>query len=166
MSKPKVILFAGPIGSSKTPIAYHLSYNLDLPMFNLDTIRTEVKEDLGTFDIEEFEKRSRERLEKIIDRKISFILDASIDRKWGRYKNKLKDYNTFIISIDISKELLKKLYKYKGYDMKSERIDKNYEEHLAFLDEYSESVDIHITDKDFNSRLEATLKAAKGWYNN
>ena len=163
--KPKVILFAGPIGSSKTPIAYHLSYNLNLPIFNRDAIRNEVREDLGALDKEEFEKRAEERLEEILDRELSFILDASIDRIWDKYKERFDSYDVFVISIDISKKLLKQLYQYKGYEMNSERIDRNHQDHINFLKEYSESVDIHITDKDFNNRLEIALDGAKEWYN-
>lgn len=49
------ILFAGPIGSGKSPIANYLSYKLNLPIFNNDTIRTEVREDLLKMDVEEYQ---------------------------------------------------------------------------------------------------------------
>ncbi len=164
MSKPKVILFAGPIGSSKTPIAYHLSYNLGLPIFNRDAIRVEVREDLGALDREQFERRARERLEEIIDKETSFILDASIDRKWSDYKPKISNYESFIISLDISKELLIELYNRKGYKASLKRIDRNYKQHQDFLSIYFEEVGLSITDKEFNNRLEYALEKAKEWY--
>ena len=120
---------------------------------------------MGALDKEEFEKRAEERLEEILDRELSFILDASIDRIWDKYKERFDSYDVFVISIDISKKLLKQLYQYKGYEMNSERIDRNHQDHINFLKEYSESVDIHITDKDFNNRLEIALDGAKEWYN-
>ncbi len=42
----KVILFAGAVGSGKTPISNYLSYKLNLPIYNNDAIRSEVIEDL------------------------------------------------------------------------------------------------------------------------
>jgi len=43
MKKEKfVILFAGAVGSSKSPIANYLSPKLNIPIFNNDAIRFEV----------------------------------------------------------------------------------------------------------------------------
>ena len=81
-----VVTFAGPVGSSKTPIAHHLSYTFNLPIFNNDTIRTEVAEDLLQFDNEEFRKRARKRIKNIVDRDLPFIYDASVDRTWEEIK--------------------------------------------------------------------------------
>jgi cytidylate kinase len=54
MNNKKIcITFAGAVGSSKTPISNYLSSRLNLPIFNNDTIRSEVIEDLGVFDNKE-----------------------------------------------------------------------------------------------------------------
>lgn len=161
--KPKVILFAGPIGSSKSPIANYLSFNIGYPIFNRDIIRTEVREDLGKFDKEEFEKRSKERLLTLIEKEENFILDASIDRKYERYSEHLNRYNPFLISIDISRELLDNIYEYKGYTLSGEPLDRNYQEHKDFVSKYSNVIDLSINDENFEDRLEISLKAVEGW---
>jgi len=83
-----------------------------LPIFNNDAIRSEVIEDLGVFDTEEHLKRRNLRLEEIISDGNSFICDVSIDREWKEFKEKLisSNYTFFIISLDLSKKLLIKLY--------------------------------------------------------
>jgi predicted kinase len=110
---PICITFAGPVGSSKTPIATYLSWNLNLPVFNNDAIRSEVAEDLGKFDVEVYKQRQKERAEQLIQSGINCILDASIDREWPNVKPKLleKGYKCFIISLDLSRELMEKLHK-------------------------------------------------------
>jgi adenylylsulfate kinase-like enzyme len=66
MKKKVCIIFAGAVGSSKTPISNYLSIKLNLPIFNNDAIRSEVIEDLGFFDSNEHIKRRNSRLEEII----------------------------------------------------------------------------------------------------
>lgn len=165
MNKPLCILFAGALGSSKTPIANHLSWNLNLPVFNRDAIRTEVRED--TLVIEEdpeiFHQRARERLEKLIGMKISFILDSSVDRRYKEIKEWLgkNGYDIYLISIDISKEYLLKLYEAKGYIQSKSELNRFVEEHKKFLDEYSEEVNVVINDGNFLDRLNICLEALK-----
>jgi adenylylsulfate kinase-like enzyme len=64
------LTFAGVVGSSKTPITNYLSGQLNLPVLNNDAIRTEVLEDLGEFNFDEYIKRRNERAESIL-KKIS-----------------------------------------------------------------------------------------------
>ncbi len=80
-----IVTFAGPPGSSKTPITNYLSGKFGLPIFNNDSIRTEVTEDLLKFSEEEFRQRSLKRLNDLFNQGDSFILDASIDREWKNY---------------------------------------------------------------------------------
>lgn len=84
MKNKFLITFSGPIGSSRTSIAYYLSWKLNIPIFNNDSIRTEVIEDTGLLNIQEYEKRRDERLKEIVEKNISFIYDASVDREWGK----------------------------------------------------------------------------------
>jgi hypothetical protein len=154
----KVILFACPMWSSKAAIADYLSWNLGLPIFSRDAIRNEVKEDLGHWDREEFDKRAKERFTKLLDSKKDFILDASIDRSWEKYKDQFKDYNPFIISIDITQDHLERMVEAKEYvGGVGDRLNQNYQEHLEFLEKYSDQVDLHITEDNFNNRLEVAL---------
>ena len=161
------VTFAGAVGSSKTPIAYHLSYTYGIPIFNNDTIRTEVKEDLLEFDEDEYEKRRTFRAKSILESGKSFIYDASIDRRWAELKDYLEeyDYTWFIVSLDLSKELLTRIYKAKGYDA-LERLDDLLEDHQEFLNDYGDQVDIHIDDSDFPDRLKISGGAFGDWLEN
>lgn len=163
--KKFVILFAGVPGSSKTPIAYYLSCHFGWPIFNNDTIRTEVTEDLGSFDQKEYLKRRDERLGKLLDKGGNFILDASIDRIWDELKPKLSehDYEYFIINIELSKEFAEKLYKNKGYHWALEYIDQLFDEHQKLLAKVSVDIDLNISESDFSNRLEIARKAVESW---
>jgi len=161
------ILFAGPIGSSKSPIANYLSYKLNIPNYNTDIINSEVKEDLFKQDKAEFEKRRTERLDEILKMGISFIFDSSIDRKATKLFEKLNNYNyqTFIISIDISKGFLIKLYEIKDYSESLKYIDLNMDEHAQFIEKYSDKINLIITDENFLNRLELSCLEIKRWLN-
>lgn len=170
MKKPICILFAGPVGSSKTPIANHLSWNLGLPIFNRDAIRKEVREDTLTVekDPEIFHQRVGERLEKLVKSKKSFILDASVDRKYKEIKEGLVDngYDMFLISIDISKGYLSKFYEVKDYAKFMKEIDRFVNDHQKFLEEYGDEVDVVINDENFLNRLDICLEAVEEYIKN
>ncbi len=157
------ITFAGAVGSSKSPIANYLSGKLNLPVFNNDIIRTEVQEDMGKFDEVEYKKRRNERAEALLKSGVSFIYDASVDREWDLLKKWLirEKYNWFIISLDLSKDLLLKLYKIKEYADAQQRLEQLFLEHQVFLDKYSKEVGVHITDEQFYSRLSVAYIAVK-----
>lgn len=159
------IVFAGPVGSSKTPIAHYLSCNLNLPLFSNDAIRTEVKEDLLRFDIQEFEKRRDERLQLLVASGVSFIDDASMDRDWVKVSHWLEQagYKCFVISLDLSRDLLLKLYSVKGYEDSAGRIDELLSQHQQFLGAYGDTVAMHITDANFHNRLAFALQEARAW---
>lgn len=153
------ITFAGAPGSSKTPIAYLLSQKFNLPIFNNDTIRTEVMEDLGSLIQEEYIKRRDQRFLDLIESGKSFIFDASVDRTWQEFSDILikNEYQSFIISMDLSKALLSKLYQIKDYKQGARDIDHFLEDHQAFLDKYGKEVTLSISDQDFSKRLELAL---------
>lgn len=161
MKKRICITFAGAVGSSKTPISNHLSVKLLLPVFNNDAVRSEVIEDLGFFDSKEHIRRRNQKLKEIIESKSSFIIDASIDRQWKELKEKIiaNNCDVFIISLDLSKKLLTKLYKAKGYTESLKRINELIKDHDNFLKEYSSDISLHISDKDFKKRNELSYKA-------
>ncbi len=150
------VTFAGAIGTSKTPIANYLSTKLSLPVFSSDAIRSEVIEDLGTLDAKEYIRRRNLRFEEIIKNGNSFICDASVDRTWKDLKKQLisTNYDFFIISLDLSRDLLLKLYKAKGYVETLGQIDRLVQEHEVFLNQYSNDIGLHITDKDFRERID------------
>lgn len=162
MGRKKVcIIFAWAVGSSKTPISNYLSIKLNLPVFNNDAIRSEVIEDLGFFDSNEHIKRRNLRLEEIIKVWNTFICDVSVDREWTRLKEILVsyDYDFFIISLNLSKDLLIKLYKAKEYFNSLSRIDELIEDHNNFLAQYSGDIKINITDNDFTDRIQISYQA-------
>ncbi len=165
-NKKICITFAGAVGSSKTPISNYLSTKLNLPIFNNDAIRSEVIEDLEIFDSEEHLKRRNARLEEIIKNKHSFICDVSIDREWEEFRKKLisSNYICFIISLDLSKMLLTKLYQAKQYFESLEHINELIQDHDNFLNKYSDDVNLHITDKDFINRIHISYNAAKKYF--
>ena len=163
MNKKMCIMFAGVIGSSKTQIAYYISWNLGLSIFNNDTIRAEVSIDCNGFNEAEYERRRDERLQVIITSDKPFIYDASIDRLWGDRKKQLVNagYDIFIISLDLSKNKLQKIYNSKWQDR--DDIDKYLNDHELFLQTYSNDVNLHITDAMFSERLNISLNAVKNW---
>ena len=168
MDKKKFcISFAGAIGSSKTPIAYYLQERFNLIMLNNDIIRTEVKEDFGYLNTEEYEKRRNFRVEEMLQSGRSFIFDASIDRSWDVFHQYLVkyDYAWFVISLDLSKELLKKLYLAKGYSESLLVIDQYFADHEKFLSLHDSDINLHITDETFTNRLNLSEKAFTEWLN-
>jgi len=152
------------MGSSKTPIAYYLSYNLELPIFNNDAIRTEVREDLLRFDPDEYIARKEKRLKNLISQKRSFIHDASIDRQWPKFKQSLEEnsYLWFIISINISEAFLKKTYEAKGYTV-LDVLPKNIQEHTDFVKNYRDDIGLNIDDDTYPQRLDLSLKGVEKW---
>lgn len=159
------ITFAGAIGSSKTPITNFLSTKLNLPVFNNDAIRSEVSEDLGIFDSNEHLKRRNERLKEIIENGVSFICDLSVDREWKEFRKQLtlNKYQYFIISLDLSKDFLTRLYKSKDYLESLKIIDKVINDHAIFLNDYKKDVGLHITDSDFKSRCNISYQETMKW---
>jgi len=160
-----IVTFAGPIGSSKTPIAHYLSCDFNLPIYNNDVVRTEVMEDLLFFDKEEHKKRRDSRIKEILNSGNSFILDASVDREWKNYIDDINksSYEVFIIGLDLSKEFLLKLYKVKQYNEVMKQVDKLLDDHNNFLKEFGDNVNLHITDQNFSERLKLSSKKLKEW---
>lgn len=161
----KAILFAGVVGCSKSPTASYLSYKLNFPIINNDNIRTEVVEDMGAPNKEEYIKRRNERLMELLASKHDFIFDASIDRIHNELLTELKlnGYEYFIIIFNLSKEFVKKLYEAKGYLESLERIDVLFSEHEEFLKQNTAKDFIEISDKDFPHRLKIAYTASKKW---
>ncbi len=165
MNKKVLITFAGAIGSSKTPIANYLSCKLNFPVLNNDAIRTEVLEDLGSFNEKEYLKRRNERIHSVLENNFSVIYDASIDREWKNWEKKIAEvgYKTFIISLDLSKDFLIELYKIKGYHESAQRIDQFFSNHEEFLKNHGHFVNLQITDENFKNRLEIAYSAVSEW---
>jgi hypothetical protein len=162
------ITFAGVVGSSKTPIATYLSGMLNLPIHNNDAIRNEVIEDHGMFAEEEYLKRRDARINAILEKGFSFILDASIDRRWPQLKEILEKqgYRSFIISLDLSKDLLTYLHEKQKNTISLQALDTLYADHEAFRKHYDTEVGLHISDKDFNERLDISYRKIENWLQN
>ena len=164
-NKKICITFAGAVGSSKTPISNFISTKLNLPVYNNDAIRSEVIEDFGLLDSEEYIIRRNNRLGKIIKSKVSFICDASVDREWSEFKNMLikNGYQYFIISLDLSKELLTKLYIAKKYFESLERIDELINDHDVFLKNNLNDIGLHLSDDNFKNRCQISYDKIVKW---
>ena len=164
-NKKICITFAGAVGSSKTPISNFLSTKINLPVFNNDAIRAEVIEDLGMFNLDEYTKRRNIRLKDILENGVSFICDASVDREWKESKKLLsaKGYQYFIISIDLSKDLLTQLYKTKKYYESLERIDELMNDHSVFLSKSADDIGLRILDHDFKNRCQISYDKTIEW---
>ncbi|HOG15574.1 MAG TPA: hypothetical protein PK674_03220 [Candidatus Absconditabacterales bacterium] len=162
------ITFAGCVGSSKTPISNYISTKLNLPIFNNDAIRSEVIENIGFLDIEKHRKIRNERLQEILESGISFIADISVDRERENFKEKLSEhgYIWFIISTDLSKDLLIRLYKAKGYDESLQRLDTIFQDHEKFLEKFSDDIGLQIGDEQFLNRLALSFNAVKQFIDN
>ena len=165
MNQKVLITFAGAVGSSKTPIAYYLSWKLNIPILNNDTMRTEVIEDLGFFDEQEYRIRRDHRISEVLKGGQSIIYDASIDREWKNWEGTIKKsgYEVFIISLDLSKDFLSELYTIKGYHESMARIDELFNDHEEFLKSYRHIVNLSIVDKDFKNRLDLTYSSVEDW---
>lgn len=161
MNKPYAVVFAGVPGSSKTIISNYLSVKYNLPVFNNDQLRFEVKEDMMTDNInrpdvlERYERVYIERFEELLRTGNSMILDGSIDRRWVQTKQQLQahGYSWFMISIDLSKEFLDKFFIATGRPKFLDKLPKYIQDHNAFLEKYSSEVSLHITDDTFKNRI-------------
>jgi hypothetical protein len=165
MNQKYCITFAGAIGSSKTPIAHFLSCRLNLPILDNDAIRSEVTEDRGAFDEQEYQKRRDERIKEVIESGQSLIYSASVDRQWKRFREVLDEtgYRYFVISMDLSRDFLVKLYHAKNYHESLAILDESRADHEVFLEGYGKEAGLHITDKEFHDRLELSYTAVKQW---
>lgn len=173
MKSKYIITFAGVPGSGKTPIANYLSQAFNLSVFNTDAIRKEIAEDNFGFDREKFNKLRDERLQKLVDKNMSFILDGSVDREWDHYKETFgTSFDIFIISMDLSKGLLNKLHESnielygRMYDSKISQeynYDKWMGDHQSFIDKFGDLVNLSITDKNFKDRLKLCEEKVREW---
>lgn len=159
--KKMFIGYAWAIGCWKSPITNYISTKVWLPTFNTDAIRSEVVEDLLTLNRDEATKRIKKRFNSVIKEWSSFIYDASVDRTRWDLKNILINnwYQCFIISIDLNRETLLNFYKIKWYTESVKIIDKIYEDHQNFLREYSDDIDLHIDDNNYEKRLDIVYEA-------
>jgi predicted kinase len=165
MSSPFLITFAGMVGTGKSTLAHHLSWNLKLPIFSTDSVRSQVAQDLGRFDPNEYLLRRDQSLTQLIRAKTNFILDASVDREWQHYHQQLAQsgYRAFIISLDYNPKKIRELYQAGHYTNGLDNFDKYHTDHQQFLAAFSTVVNLSLTNADFPQRLPITLKACQQW---
>jgi predicted kinase len=159
-----VIMFSGVPGTSKSQIAHHLSWNLGLPIFSNDILRTEIYAEMGHFDNDAYIKLRDIRLDQLMASGKSFIYDASVDRQWPQAKKWIYDngYECFVISLNFSKNFIEGLYKAKE-DTHVEMVDQWFQEHTTFLKEYPKATSISIGNDDFAQRLDISLRKVSAW---
>ena len=172
--KPFVVVFAGVPGSSKSIVAHYLSEVFGLPIFSNDNLRFEVREDLLLDDItspkanEEYEKRSTARRREMLARGRSFILDASVDRRWATLKPELEQVGLrwFLIDMELSRSFMKQLYQKTGRPNAVLELDAYFQQHQDFMAKFAGEVHLKITDETFKDRLHVSEAALKDFLQN
>jgi len=174
MSKSFAVVFAGVPGSSKTIISNYLSVKFGLPVFNNDQIRFEVKEDMMADNINrpdvlaEYERRYKERFEELLSTGHPMLLDGSIDRRWPQTKEQLKKfgYEWFLIDMELSKKFLDQFFVSTGRPKFLDQLPRYLEDHAKFMKDYSDDVNIQITDELFPKRLEIAASGLRTFIDN
>ena len=165
--KPYCIVFAAPVGAGKTTIAYYLSRDLWLPIYNNDALRAQLKADMGGDALDEDLVRHKrdEILKEMLSSGKSFIVDASVDREWAKFKQALSDngYGCFIVSIDISREFLDQLTSVRGDSDSEDQVANWFRDHQNFIKEYKADIGISIDDHNYVHRLEIVQEAIRQW---
>lgn len=141
-------------------------------MIQMDAIRLEVREDLlkdKSDDPEvrkEFLKRAYERYQPLLQEGVCFIDDSSADRSWKQkpddqyFQLKQFDYDFFIISMDLSKDFIRKLHA-ANKSASQDKLEEYFEDHHEFLRLYSNDVSVTITDDNFLDRMNVCEQAAR-----
>ena len=174
MSKPFAVVFAGVQGSSKTIISNYLSAKFNLPVFNNDQLRFEVKEDMMADNINrpdvlaEYERRYKERFEELLATGHPMLLDGSIDRRWEQTKDQLKaaDYAWFVISMELSPSFLERFFVATGRPKFLDKLPNYIADHEKFMADHSREVNLQISDEQFPKRLELSAKALQEFIDN
>ena len=73
------------------------------------------------------------------------------------------EIETFVISMDLSRDFLISLYDRKKYTESLERIDDLLSDHNSFLKDFSDDIDLHISDEEFMNRLGLSYMKVKDW---
>jgi cytidylate kinase len=166
MKHPACVSFVGPAGSGKTPVASFLSWNLGIGLFNADSIRSSVRENylIESIDPPEYITERDNQIKSLLRAKKNVILDASLDRTWVKTKEDFaaNSYTIFLISFDISDELLRRIFKAKGYTADN-LIPKWQKEHNEFLDQFGSAINLSIHDENYSARNELALSRVSSW---
>jgi predicted kinase len=165
MSKPYIIFFAGTPGSSKTPTAHFLSWNLGLPILSNDAIRREVKQDTLDMAVDSapYLKLRDERIEACLKLGKSFIYDASVDRTWFSWESRLQEhhYQGFIVSFDLSQQLLDRIAQAVASRESTENRQRWYQDHQDFLSKHRSQINLSINDQNFADRMSVAVTAVR-----
>ena len=166
-TKPYIVFFAGSVAAGKTDAAYYLSEQFNLPIFSSDAVRRDAKVEKNVVDIHDalnlFEANRSSRLKAMLAKKQSFIIDASVDRRWAEYK-KLAEENGFayiLISFDLSrKKIMDNKARFDHVESK-QQFEKWIDDHQKFFDQHAGDAQLHITDENYTQRQELMSKLVK-----
>lgn len=165
--KPHVIFFAGATASGKTELAYYLSETFGLPIFNTDSVRHDTKVYKDTIDINEvlddYDKALEWRLKPLLERKRSFIYDASVDRKCPELKKKAEEngFGWILIDFDLSNERIQKNRKMFDHIETDELFDSWIADHQKFHETSGADAQLHITDDNYAQRYDLATDLVK-----
>jgi predicted kinase len=172
--EPYAVVFAGLPGTSKSIVAFYLSGEFGLPMFNNDQLRYEVKEDLLADNINrpdalaEFEKRITRRVDELLSTKRPIILDGSVDRRWPERKAQLDKhgYRHFLINMELSPEFIENLWIKTGRQHLIDTYLYPYiPAHQAFLENYRQEINVEINDANFKDRNQVAADTLRAFIN-
>lgn len=154
------IAFAGVPGCGKSTLAHRLSWELGLPVFSNDMIRHEICiEQSGKLDIEAYNLRHGQYIDKLITKQRSFIYDASVDRRWTDLKRRSdkEGYDIFLVSFNLSPDFMHKLRANIDSPVSEDAMQVYFRQHAEFLEKYKEHVNMYITDQDFPERFDRAI---------
>ena len=171
MNKPFCVTFAGMQGTSKSIVSHYLSERFGLALFSNDNVRFEVKEDMRVDNINipealaEFQRRHDARLHWLTDNKRNFILDGSVDRSWGKLKERLESagYRWLLIDMELSVNFVKDLYAKTNRSDAIQEMPRYARDHEAFMAEFAGDISLQITDDTFLSRKELAEEALRSF---
>lgn len=156
--KPLIVFMAGSAASGKSEMAYRLSETFGLPIFSTDSIRIDTKVEKDVVDINEvveaFNAERDRRAKAIISKSQSFVYDGSADRRWADMKRQVEEagYDWLLVSFDLSPELINKHRKMFDRVENDAMYEKWSADHQKFLDDFSNDVQLHITDDNYADR--------------
>ena len=166
MNQPYVICFSGMPGTFKSQLAHRISLQYALPRFERDLLREEAKTDHDTDDVndplalKQFNETTQRLVDDLLSRKISFVLDSSVDRRWPEIKSQLTaaGYKFMVISLDLSEGYVRSFYERYATD-NLPHFEGYSAQHQAFVQEHQADIALSIKDADIPRRIELALAA-------
>ena len=118
----------------------------------------------ANLDIDLYNARVTERIQKLAKRPSNLIYDASHDRHWRRYLTNFEmdiPYAFGVISFDLSRTFYERLLQATEYAAPMPRIDSLLADHATFVSEHADVIICRITDENYRDRLQVAETAVR-----